>query len=62
MRLTDTFFFFGFVSAFGGRSSTLRTHHSKPPRVHLDYATYEGTTQSSGINEFLGMRFASSNI
>jgi hypothetical protein len=61
MRLTDMLFFVGFASAFGGRSSTLRTHHNRAPRVNLDYATYEGTTQSSGINEFLGMRFASSD-
>lgn len=39
-------------------SSTFRTHHNKAPRVTLDYATYEGTAQSTGINEFLGMRFA----
>ena len=62
MRLTDTVFFFSFVSAFGGRDSTLRTHHNEPPRVNLGYATYEGTTQSSEINEFLGMRFASPDI
>jgi hypothetical protein len=62
MRLADALFFVGFVSASFGRGSTLRTHHDKAPRVNLDYATYEGTTQSSGINEFLGMRFASPNV
>jgi hypothetical protein len=62
MRLIDTLFFFGFAPAFGGRSSNFRTHHNEPPRVNLGYATYEGTTQSSGINEFLGMRFASPDM
>lgn len=62
MRLADVLFFVGFVSASGGRSGTLRTRHDNAPRVNLDYATYEGTAQSSGINEFLGMRFASPDI
>jgi len=62
MRLAEALFFVGFVSASLGGGSTLRTHHDKAPRVNLDYATYEGTTQRSGINEFLGMRFASPNM
>lgn len=61
MRLADAILFVEFVSAVVGHSGTLRTHHNRAPRVNLDYATYEGTTQSSGINEFLGMRFDSPN-
>lgn len=61
MRLAEALFFVGFASASVGRGSTLRTRHDNAPRVNLDYATYEGTTQDSGINEFLGMRFASPN-
>ena len=59
MLLANTLLFVGFASAFADRGSTLRNHHNKAPRVTLDYAIYEGTTQSSGINEFLGMRFDS---
>ena len=62
MRLADALLLVGFVSASVGRGSTLRNQHNKAPRVDLDYATYEGTTQSSGINEFLGMRFVGSEI
>jgi hypothetical protein len=62
MHLANTLFFIGFASTFTfvDSSSTFRTHHDKAPRVTLDYATYEGTAQSTGINEFLGMRFAGS--
>lgn len=31
---------------------------SKPPTVDLGYSVYEGTTQSNGQNEFLGIRYA----
>ena len=62
MRLAGALTFVGFVLASVTRGNTLRTQHHKAPRVNLDYATYEGTTQSSGINEFLGMRFAGSNV
>jgi acetylcholinesterase len=31
---------------------------SSPPTVDLGYATYEGTAQSNGQNQFLGIRFA----
>lgn len=62
MRLADALLFVGFVSASVGRGSTLRTHHDRAPRVDLGYATYEGTTQNLGINEFLGMRFANLNM
>jgi hypothetical protein len=39
-------------------ASAIYAHHHDAPRVDLGYATYEGTGRSSGINEFLGMRFA----
>jgi len=29
-----------------------------PPRVHLGYATYEGTRLEIGVHQFLGMRYA----
>jgi carboxylesterase type B len=28
------------------------------PQVNLGYATYEGTSLSNGVNQFLGMRYA----
>jgi carboxylesterase type B len=28
------------------------------PQVNLGYATYEGTSLSTGVNQFLGMRYA----
>ena len=43
-------------------SATASTfHYPLPhyPRVNLDYATYEGIAGSSGVNEFLGMRYVS---
>ena len=58
MRLAHTLCFVGLAWASVDRSDTLHTYENNVPRVHLDYATYEGTTQNSGVNEFLGMRFA----
>jgi hypothetical protein len=48
-----------FVSQRDVAASAIHAHHPNAPRVDLGYATYEGTDRSSGINEFLGMRFAS---
>ena len=62
MRLADTLLFAGFALAFADYSDTRLAYHNRAPRVDLDYATYEGTTQSSGINEFLGMRFDGPNV
>lgn len=28
------------------------------PQINLGYATYEGTSLSNGVNQFLGMRYA----
>lgn len=28
------------------------------PRVKLDYATYQGVSEASGVTHFLGMRYA----
>jgi hypothetical protein len=59
MRLVATLCLFGFAWAYYvDGSSSHQLHQSEPPPcVNLDYATYEGTTRSPGINEFLGMRF-----
>ncbi|KAF2689760.1 alpha/beta-hydrolase [Lentithecium fluviatile CBS 122367] len=32
------------------------------PRVHLGYATYEGTTLENGVQQFLGMRYAAAPL
>ena len=45
------------VYALTGRSPL-----QNPPTVDLGYATYEGTAQSNGQNQFLGMRFAAAPL
>jgi hypothetical protein len=62
MRLAAALCLIGFAWASVDRSSHPHVHRNKAPRVDLGYATYEGTTKASGINEFLGMRFASHDM
>ena len=38
------------------------TSKSFPPRVNLGYSVYEGTAQSNGQNQFLGVRFAAAPL
>jgi acetylcholinesterase len=47
----------GSVYALTASSST-----KKPPTVDLGYATYEGTAQSNGQNQFLGIHFAAAPL
>lgn len=61
MRYTSTLVLLVYLWAIAdpssAASSTLHNPHPQHPRVNLDYATYEGIARSSGVNEFLGMRY-----
>ena len=62
MRLAHALCLVGLAWASVNRSGTLQIDENKAPRVNLDYVTYEGTTQNSGVKEFLGMRFANPDM
>lgn len=51
---------FGLLGFAGGlEGSPLANHRSDTsPLVNLGYAQYEGTTLNSGVNQFLGIRYA----
>jgi hypothetical protein len=40
------------------RGATVTEPRQTSPRVHLGYASYEGTTLENGVQQFLGMRYA----
>ncbi|KIN06752.1 hypothetical protein OIDMADRAFT_109087 [Oidiodendron maius Zn] len=46
----------------GVNSNPLSTRSSSGPVVDLGYSKYEGTALSSGVNQYLGMRFAAPPI
>lgn len=66
MRLLGVLIVFGYAWSSGAHAgiTTLASNvqNSTAPQVVLDYATYEGTARSSGVNEFLGMRFAGPDL
>jgi len=62
MRFAGALLLVGITWAPVGHSSSVHPQRDNAPRVHLGYATYEGTTKSSGVNEFLGMRYTSPNM